>query len=603
MLKRLFIIILSVLSLSLGAQTYQAPKVEKSSQILKINGAEYYSHKVLPRQTLYSISKEYGVSVDEITAANPVVAEKGLQSGTTIIIPVSKVAAAATSLNAKSQNAKPQAVAAKPQAAASDAKADKPQTVKPQPAAAKPAGSDIAYTTHAVRWFETLSDISAKYSVPKDVLMIFNGLESERLQSRMALKIPSHATDFARIRSGECLTGAQIEQPEPGPSEAPGQPVKDTASTSGKGFFKNIISSITHKKEASVALLLPLNLKAENTPDSLGNYPKPSPDYKDFYAGVLLACREAGMNGIKVDLDVYDISEGGTDIASIPFAGKNVVIGPVAYKDIKKTLKVLPQTVNLVSPLSRNLDSLATTHPNFISAPAQLDREDLIDWMIAHTTYADNVVVISEEGVALDSLFKARMRTAHMTYTPFAYKLLDNKEIEVDMAEYFTTSRHNVVYIASSNNAFIADAVRNLHILATFKEYNFPISLYADGAVVNLPGSEIDNFHSTNLHCLAGFYIDYSQPEVISFVSDYRALYGAEPSRFAFQGYDVASYFISLVSEYGESWSYFLNENRSRRLLQTDFKFRKVAGGGYVNTASRKIEYDKGYDVKLTPMK
>lgn len=608
MLKRLFIIILTLLSLSLGAQNYQAPKVEKSSQILKINGSEYYSHKVLPRQTLYSISKAYEVTVEEITAANPTVAEKGLQSGTTIIIPVHRKAAAVTTAAAASSKAGSSKAAtsasSKPQQQQAATSAQPSSQASPKASAAKQAAGDILYTTHVVRWFETLNDIANKYNVPKDVIMAFNGLDSERLQSRQALKIPSNAADFARIRSGEGLPKAEQTEETAVAENVASEATKDTvAAKPNKGLFRNIISSISNKKEASVALLLPFNLKAENTPDSLGNYPKPSPDYKDFYSGVLLACRDAGLAGIKVNLDVYDISEGGTPVTAIPFAGKDVVIGPVVYKDVKKTLAVLPQNVNLVSPLSRNIDTLALKHPNFISAPAQLDREDLIDWMIAHSTYADNIVVISEDGVALDSLFKAKMRTARMNYIPFSYKLLDNKDIEIDMSEVFTTSRHNVVYIASTNNAFIADAVRNLHILATFKEYNFPISLYADGAIVNLPGSEIDNFHSTNLHCLAGFYIDYAQPEVISFVADYRALFGAEPSRFAFQGYDVASYFISLVSEFGESWSYFLGENRSRRMLQTDFKFKKLPNGGYINTAARKLEYDKGYDVKLTPLK
>ena len=47
-------------------------------------------HKVEPKETLYSISKKYGVSVDEIKTQNENILAKGLQSGQEISIKVKK---------------------------------------------------------------------------------------------------------------------------------------------------------------------------------------------------------------------------------------------------------------------------------------------------------------------------------------------------------------------------------------------------------------------------------------------------------------------------------------------------------------------------------
>ena len=47
---------------------------------------EYIQHKVLPKETLFGLSKKYNVSVDEIKEKNEVVVKNGLQIGQILII-------------------------------------------------------------------------------------------------------------------------------------------------------------------------------------------------------------------------------------------------------------------------------------------------------------------------------------------------------------------------------------------------------------------------------------------------------------------------------------------------------------------------------------
>ncbi len=71
------------------AQEYQAPPVTISKEKVRSGGKVYYAHVVLERQTLYSISKAYGVSVEEIYEANPYLGleKDGLKKDQVILIP------------------------------------------------------------------------------------------------------------------------------------------------------------------------------------------------------------------------------------------------------------------------------------------------------------------------------------------------------------------------------------------------------------------------------------------------------------------------------------------------------------------------------------
>ena len=61
--------------------------VERSTEIVKIGGKEYYMHHVKQGETLYGISQVYFVTVEEIEALNPEV-KRGLRAGDVIGVPM-----------------------------------------------------------------------------------------------------------------------------------------------------------------------------------------------------------------------------------------------------------------------------------------------------------------------------------------------------------------------------------------------------------------------------------------------------------------------------------------------------------------------------------
>ena len=65
------------------AQEYENTPVTISSEKVKVDGKVCYSHIVLERQTLFSISKAYNVSLEDIYKYNPSVKENGLKKKNT----------------------------------------------------------------------------------------------------------------------------------------------------------------------------------------------------------------------------------------------------------------------------------------------------------------------------------------------------------------------------------------------------------------------------------------------------------------------------------------------------------------------------------------
>ena len=61
--------------------------IPKSSSDLSDNTLPI-THEVLPKQTLYGISKQYKVSIEDIKNANPIIEKEGLEIGLKLIIPI-----------------------------------------------------------------------------------------------------------------------------------------------------------------------------------------------------------------------------------------------------------------------------------------------------------------------------------------------------------------------------------------------------------------------------------------------------------------------------------------------------------------------------------
>ncbi|MDO5443043.1 MAG: LysM peptidoglycan-binding domain-containing protein [Bacteroidia bacterium] len=534
---------------------YKATPVTISKEKVKQNGKVYWSHVVLEKQTLFSISKAYNVSIQDIYDANPALnlETEGLKTYQILLIPVVD--------GVKQENTVEEA------SKTDIAPEIKGEDVKP---AAAPAEGD--YMIYTVKWFDDLNSIAKKYGVSKEAIMKANGLKSEALSRKQKLKIPLGAEPVQE--NGV----AEEEEKEKSIFET----ISEAISEKAEELF------YSEKKDIAAALILPFNAQKQPNENNL-----------DFYSGVLLAAKDLAVEGVNVDLSVYDAAGGIIPVTGEEFGGKDLVLGPISTADIASTLKICGSHTPVISPLEPKAAEMAASYANLIQAPSSSEAQcnDLIEWLKEEYRTGDRIILFTEKGASrtagANELLNA-LSNSGLTYSTVTYGLLEGKNI-AGTIENGASPEHTVrVVVASESEAFVSDVVRNANLVAHRK---FNVALYCTSKIRSFETIEVENLHNTNLHTSISYYVDYDSPDVQRFLMQYRALFNTEPGPFAFQGYDTASYFCRLASKYGSHWMNKVEDTYGKG-LQSDFSFKQSSGEGYVNTAVRRVLY--GPDFRVT---
>lgn len=554
---------------TVSAQEYANTPVSISKDKVRINGQVCYSHVVLERQTLFSICKAYNVSAEDLYRYNPSLKESGLKKNSIIIIP------AVTEDVAETVTVQKEAVSAPVQ----EAVKEKEETAAAE-AETKDSSKKKKRKTHTVKWYENLDEIAEKYGVNVSEIMAANKLDSKNIKSRMKLTIPEPG-EYASEINGEDMT-VQADT------------VITTDNVSDKVIADNETeehpwwADFNRKGKVTASLMLPF--KATGTSGSRSNM--------DFYSGVLLAVNDLAQAGTSVDLNVIDIADNIQSLGNIDLTGNDIVMGPVSVKDMTEALSAAGSSSMFISPLDPKAESLVSGNPDLIQAPTphKIQYMDLASWLKEDTRPEDRVLLISEKGARLtESTFEMKQAADAMgvPYKTFSYSILEGRDVEKPLKELMTQTATNRVMIVSESEAFVNDVVRNLNMMIHQK---YEIVLYGASKIRSFETIEVENFHKTNLHVSLTYYIDYDDPRVKNFLLKYRALFNAEPTQFAFQGYDIASYFIELCSKYGKNWQDKMS-HEEKSMLQSTFKCMKDGDGGYINHGVRRIVYGKDWTI------
>ena len=549
-------------TLPLAAQGYQSTPVTVSQEKVNRNGVTYYCHTVLEHQTLFSISRAYGVSYQEITEANPGMdLSHGLiQTGQILLIPI------------KSDTTVQKTVQTP----------EVPQTVE--------------YMLYTSKWYEDLDMIAAKFNISKEALMAFNGLKTDQIDRRQKLRIPIDPdsvvlpdTPAPAVTPAAPVpeeTIAQVEE-EKLPEET--EPAVETTDESlsepvvNDGFS---LRDLFRKKNerVSVGILLPFNTKGQVSHSSF-----------DLYSGMLLAVRELSRSGIKADLTVIDNKNAATPVTAEKLRGLDLVIGPIAPEDLEAVLQICPRNTAVVSPLDPKAVSLAATHPNFIQAPspAEAQYRDIVNWVYEDARPGDSVFLITDKGTTEPTRLEALMAESGLTYQKMEYS--GSAVEQIRRAGGAGSTVHCV--IAAEREAFVNEVIRNVALLS-YKGVNAIV--YGPSKIRNFDMVEVENLHRAQAHLSCSYFIDYENARITDFLLSYRALFGAEPTPFAYQGYDAAWYFIRNFATHERDRERMTRmEDRRYRGLQSDYLILDEPGQGHVNQAVRRVVYGKDFTISL----
>lgn len=344
------------------------------------------------------------------------------------------------------------------------------------------------------------------------------------------------------------------------------------------------------KRPVKLALVLPFNSAADN----------PSRDCMDFYSGALMAAEAKKAEGVNIRLKVIDLATAKAAPAKFKedIAECDAVIGPITYEDIKTILPYCKSAgVAMVSPLDHKAAALARTEPLFFQVPTPARRQalNMAESLLYNESGMVTVFYKSRSEAYTNDVFSA-LDSAHVPYRKISYNVQRGRVITDSLRNALKpTARHHII-IASEDEAFASDAARNLNLL---KRNNIPITVYGSSKLRNFETIDADVLYNLNLHVSTGYFIDYKNTETQNFVLKYRALFHAEPSQYAFSGYDIFTFFISAFNDLSNSFFEFV-PYYTLNLLQCNIMFKKsTPDGGYVNSRTRDVELNNDFSVEV----
>jgi len=554
---------------------------------------DFEKHIVKNKETLYSISKDYGVTVIDLMRANPGL-DVRIHEGQVILIP--KIV------------------------------------------------NESEYVIFYVTSKTNMRKVAGLYNVSVSTLKEENPDLDYRLYPGQNVKIPVGNKTFSEDEISE-ITPEPIPEPEKLDENIL---IKSFCNPEYPNMFK------TFKVALMIPLYLHLTdsldkeqfLKTENE-DFLPFR------FISFYEGALIAADSLKKQGMNIKLYVYDVDNDAAKTYSLlqnpDLEDVDLIIGPFFNKSFEQVARFAGRNgIPIVNPLSfreeiiTNYSSVIKVKPGNSSQYqliADLIKEDFSDsrvFLIKQSEYQDAEEVSTLQQLLENTIPRIQkipnseiynwakviakeqeinfLTTVTIEGTPINPESLENKlsdstvfvnklmtiNYSKDSLNTFIKSasqiRNSLVIIYSDNKPFIMDAMNRLNELRD--TFNIQI--------IGLPNWErIDNLDNNqcndmNLVYLTSTFTDYNLPKIERFNYYFRQKYYTEPGEYAFSGFDVTYFFLYTLFHFDKHFSACLDSFKMN-LFQSSYQFKRVDNSdNFENTYWNILEYNK-FSLKKLP--
>ena len=492
-------------------------------------------HEVLPKETKYSIAKQYGITVEELEKRNPEIIPS-LSIGYQLII--------------KGNPPKKEVVPAV-----------EPKKKAPKPTEVKTAV--VNYVNYTVKPKETMYSLSKMSGLGQEELIKLNPALANGVEIGMVLKVPSTALIPQEIKKGY-------------------------TSLSKK-------SGVIDRKK--LILLLPFNMaKIEsdtvNTPVMRLKKDKFLNMTLDFYSGVLMAIDSAKSIGLPVDVLIFDSQEtkNTSNIANI-IQEKNLqdadaVIGPFYQNNVEKTADLFSsKSIPVISPLSKDIGN---AYPNlYKSIPTnEVLRTAMFDYMRAKE--GNIIAVVDKKKESVRQYIQTNQKGVQFA------ALLPNGGLSVEsLKSLFVKNRTNYVVMETSNTGLIKWTINTMmNAMANFK-----VQLVILEPNETLDTDEINFEYLTILKLMyPSITRENESPEAKIFEKEYRKDNKIYPSTYVTRGFDLTFDTMMRLSQ-GNTFQETADAIATEQ-VDNKFEYYKKEGGGYTNKGVYILYYDADLTIK-----
>jgi len=626
-----------------GIQQNSVLLIPTSASVVVINSSQNapqnnntISHLVQPKETLYSISKQYGVTIDALNKANGDLLNNGLKIGLNIKIPTSgSVQNVAVS--------KPEEIK----------KVIAPVVSKPAVVKATPEGKT---TYHIIEPKETKYGISKKYGMTV--------VELERLNPQIVSEFP---IGFKLVVSGNAINQAVIEtatrdsagtsesELAKQSSEAKPSAEKSTAEkTSTKKYLEeyvvkpketiygiandygiseqelislnpelkrgikqgmilrapkgqrkepvkkeqgNLLKTINTNARKQLALLLPFNISKIESDTINSTQARLKKDKflnltLDFYSGALMAIDSAKVLGMNIDIKILDSQEtkNSSNVAALVqqnnLQDMDAIVGPFYQSNVEKLAELLePIKTPVISPLSKEIGKkYANIYQSMPSA--EFLRNSIFDFMKAKN---GNIIAVvdTKKGSVKQYIqeMQPNVRIAGLsekgTFVADSLKVLFQKD------------KLNYVVLASESTGMILAATNAM--LAAQKDYQVQLVILEQNDTF-----DFEEISLTRLTKLKLLYPSLSRPneteEANQFDVKYKKVNKIIPNQYAIRGFDVTFDTLLRLSQ-DNTFEETIKTSPSEQ-IENKFDYVQNATYGYTNNGIYILYYDTDLTIK-----
>lgn len=599
--------------LLLTAWSLSALAADKSRTIVYINGAKYYIHTVQAGETLYGLSKLYGVGEKVILENNPSLSG-GLRSDVNIRIPVIGAVGESQPSDRKLRKTFDFHFVAKGETLYAISRQyeipvrtiiDDNPGIDPtrlrlgerilirrkQIGSENEAGSleqweeyrqslnsvaDAGTAYHIVRPGETFYSLSRRFGISEAELgALNNGLKAADLKAGAMIKVPG---DGQKTPADSLAAATDNRALRP---VAENRPVEFRALRPGQTLH--------------ISLLLPVTVR-----NGAAN-----PNYLEFYQGFLLGLDSVKRLGRSVDVTLYDTERNPDrirEIVDLPAVRESdLIVGPVYEEELQPVLRLAEEReIPVVSPLAHIEHT--TSDVLFQLSPDPAHKYDKVADLVGEDKH---VTVIRTK--TTDREFEQEMLAllGDRKYTSYDYQYGSSASgaggnSPRDLTPLLENRDDNVFIILSDDEV---DVDRILAALASADS-----SLRSRGRTAprytvlgNVRWNRYNNIDRTTFFrnrvvFLSTYHAKRDSKAVTAFDSSYIQAFGTLPTLYSYRGYDSALIFAPAM--YGDI-EYDL-EDRRYTPLQTGYRFeQRDMGSSHVNSNWTRVNYNPDFTITI----
>ncbi len=571
---------------------------------------QFITHTVKRKETLYRLSKDYNVEIDEIKRFNKHLYSEELKRGEEILIPQRKKASGNTELASSRELDIPKAVnqeisetrehvvlpketkygiARKYGITVKELEELNPKVDVLKPGVMIRVGTDVldepviltdeVFEFYEVKPKETLFGLSRKFDVSQDSLMSLNPALEDGLKIGMVLKVPN--TDDEDNLPGETEDLA---------SEA------ENGNANKKLDLSNKLSNFNTKE---LVVLLPYNL-SQIDQDSISSYKDAILDDRvlrislDFYSGVKMAVEKAKSFGISTQLKTYDtrrnVQEVTNIISSNDFSSVDAVIGPLLQNTTEAAAARLAQyNVPVISPLSNR--EMRSYQNLFQSRPTdEILKNAMFDYLEKNAV-GKNVIIIADAAKNQEKNELTQILPNSRVILPSEAYLSAEK-----IKGVLSKTQENWVILESSNIGLISSTTSALNRLA--REHQ--IKLFTTNRNSGFEDDVVDNEHlgRLNFHYPS---VDKQYDDMMTeeFIEDYKEQFNMIPNQYVVRGYDLTLDILLRLASAEDLYDSFEKYTGFTEYHENKFHYNSKRNGGFYNDAVYIMSLDEELNLKV----